>query len=466
MSPSKPPRRHLRRTLALEFLLIAGAIHLVLIVVIIGVRESQLRQQFDADLLRRAERIAGAAEQDLLPAAAVPHAAAGETLSGAMTPLLAQSRSLTGEVLSASLPLSGSVIPLPFDLQEGTIHRGPYYQTIDGDLFGRSGETFRVVTLYEEGPPPYYLQAAASNQAIAASIASLRQLLFVLALPGAVLGAGISAWLLSGHMVRRIEEVSRAVQRIGSPLPGAKLDVRAGSDEIGGMVVEMNSMLSRLEGAFRAQERFIVDVTHELKTPVSVMLAEAQVLKKSRGASVDRYRQFVESVEEEMRRLGSLLESFLTLARSGHGARYISESLVDLTDAALSAIQRCDGIAREHNVSVEFVLPSDEDTESVAVRGDQELLTTLLANLIRNAVESSAAAGRVEVVVSVADGQAKVGVSSKVSPDAVLEAGQRGRELAFTVARGIAELHGGEIHTSSQDGRQLSSLEIPIIRAA
>src|SRR5690606_6990901 len=122
---------------------------------------------------------------------------------------------------------------------------------------------------------------------------------------------GLAEWRCGGRGARRIEEVSRSVQAASS-VQAARMDMPAPSDEIGGMVVEMNSMLSRLEGAFRAQERFIVDVTHELKTPVSVMLAEAQVLKKSTTAGIERYRQFVESVEEEMRRLGSLLESFLT----------------------------------------------------------------------------------------------------------------------------------------------------------
>jgi signal transduction histidine kinase len=463
MVPSQPPRRPLRRRLALEFLLIAGAIHLVLIVAIIAVREGQMRRQFDADLLRRAERIAGAAAQDLIPAAAVGQAAGAEVLTGSMTPMVAQSRSLDGTVQSATQGLGRVTLPLPAGNPDGPFS-APVFSTVDGAQIGRPGESFRLVTLYEDGPPPYYLQAAASNQAMVSSIASLRQLLFILTFPGSILGAGVASWLIAGHVVRRIEEISRAVHRLSPALHQTRLDVPTGSDEIGGMVVEMNSMLSRLESAFRAQERFIVDVTHELKTPVSVMLAEAQVLKKSQAAGMERYRQFVESVEEEMRRLGSLLESFLTLARSGHGPRYISESLVDLTETSLTAIERCDSAARERQVTLNFVMPSDDSAQGVAVRGDQELLTTLVANLVRNAVEDSDPGTVVDIQISSFHEDAKVAVSHKASSSST--ASKRSRELAFTVARGIAELHGGDILiTCDEDGEQ-SALRLPLVNAA
>lgn len=464
----------MRRRLALEFVLIAGAIHLVLIVVTIAVRESQLRHQFDDELLRRVERIAGAAAQDLVPPTAISGAIEGEVRSSEAMPLLAQARSLAGEVLDSTANLEGAVLPLPFQPDPASPRQGPYFTTVDGAELGRNGEQFRLVTVHEEGPPPYYLVAAASHRSVAASAAALRRLMFLLALPGAMLGAGVAAWLISGHVVRRIDDVARAVQRVNPSQAHPRVDLPAAGDEIGGMVVEMNSMLSRLENAFRAQERFIVDVTHELKTPVSVMLAEAQVLKNSKSASLERYQHFVGSVEEEMRRLGSLLESFLTLARSGHGPRYVSESLVEMSDIVLDAIQRCDSLARDRQVALKFLLPSEEEAGAeaadeiaagIAVRGDQELLTTLVTNLVRNAVESSVPESTVEIGISLADSEVKVSVVyNSAAQDAGI--GLRGRELAFNVAKGIAELHGGDIHTGQRGGREESSLRLPVVRAA
>jgi signal transduction histidine kinase len=457
----------MRRMLALEFVLIAGAIHLVLIILIVGIREGQLRQQFDADLFRRADRIAGAAAQDVMPPEAVVGAVNAEVLSAGMTPLLAQARGPDGELLGSTGGFNGAVFPLPFDLEEMPPAGTYVYATIDGAAVGRPGEPFRVLTLVEEGPPAYLLQTAVTFQPVAASIASLRRLLFVLALPGAMVGTGIAAWLISGHVARRIDEVARAAQRVSASQAHPRLEVPAHRDEIGGMVVEMNSMLARIESAFRAQERFIVDVTHELKTPVSVMLAEAQVLKKSSSATVDRYREFVVSVEEEMRRLGSLLESFLTLARSGHGQRYIAESLVDLTDVALDAIQRCEGAARERKVNVEFLLPADGET-GIAVRGDAELLTTLVANLVRNAADETPSGHSVEVGVTPGPGEVRVVVSHPVPGGAADTSSPRyrSRELAFDVARGIAELHGGEISTTRGPRTAEASLRLPTVSAA
>jgi signal transduction histidine kinase len=460
-------RRKLRRRLALEFVLIAGAIHLILIVVTIGVREAQLRQQFDADLLRRAERIAGAAAQDVAPHAAVPTAVREEVLSAGMTPMFAQARNLEGEIVSRTGNLDGSVLPLPFDASGAASRQQVFYSTIDGATVGRPGEPFRLITFYDDGPPPYYLQAAVSAQPVSEVVASLRQLLFLLALPGAMLGTGIAAWLISGHVVRRIDDVSRAAQRVSPSQMHPRLDLPAAGDEIGGMVVEMNSMLSRLENAFRAQERFIVDVTHELKTPVSVMLAEAQVLKNSRAAGIERYREFVISVEEEMRRLGSLLESFLTLARSGHGQRYVSETLVDLTDVVLEAMKQADAAARDRQISLKFTLPEEEGMEAaLAVRGDPELLTTLIANLIRSAAEETSQGDAVEVGIEPADSEVRVTISHRIAHDGDVSLRARSRALAFDVAKGIAELHGGEVSTTRNADISEASLRLPTVAAA
>jgi signal transduction histidine kinase len=171
-----------------------------------------------------------------------------------------------------------------------------------------------------------------------------------------------------------------------------------------------------------------------------------------------------------MRRLGSLLESFLTLARSGHGQRYVSETLVDLTDVALDAMQRCDAAAREHQVALKFQLPSDELAEAgVAVRGDPELLTTLVTNLIRNAVEETSGGDAVEVALSCHQAEAYVTISHRMGASGLPEtaaARGRSRALAFDVAKGIAELHGGEISTRRGPEVAEASLRLPTVTAA
>ena len=73
----------------------------------------------------------------------------------------------------------------------------------------------------------------------------------------------------------------------------------------------------RIRDAFQMQERFLTNVSHELKTPIAVVLTEAQTLR-SVGMSAE-VMEFVESTEEEMQRLGRLVESFLTLARVRDG---------------------------------------------------------------------------------------------------------------------------------------------------
>jgi two-component system, OmpR family, sensor kinase len=297
--------------------------------------------------------------------------------------------------------------------------------------------------------------------------------LWTVMLVGGTLIAGAAALATLAWTRRTRSGGLDTITRLAADINPSKLHRRlegAGHEpDVRRLVETMNAMLGRLEVAFLAQDRFISEVSHELKTPVSVLLLEAQVLERSEPDPLV-YAKFVASVEDEMRRLSQLVESFLTLARAKHGETQVRRVSVDINDTAVEAGQHCYGYARMRELTLPMTLVPEEDCpEAPIVWGDPDLLRTMIENLLRNAIAVSPRQSSVDLSVTCVDQQVTVLVRDRGPgvPEAMASRiferfvtadharqGHKGSGLGLAIARGIAELHGGQIQFRNLDAAQ------------
>ncbi len=342
--------------------------------------------------------------------------------------------------------------------------------------------TVRMVT--HPGPWETTIQVAVSRGPLAAREWSL-WLVFVGAVPPLTAGAVVGAWLIARRRLRRLRHIADLAAEIGPRQLNRRLDTSGPEDELGRMASEVNRMLGRLEAGFAAQDRFISEVAHELKTPVSVMLLEAQILARS-DADANAHQRFVVSVEEEMRRLTKLIESFLTLARAEHGEAQVRHVDVDLNDTVMEAGEHCWAYAQQRDIRLSAsLLPEDHSAEPPIVAGDPELLRTMVENLLRNAISVSPRRSAIDLRVTREDHAVTVRVRDRGPgvPDALssriferfvssdyTQSGTQGTGLGLAIARGIAEVHGGAItfrNLGSEDGGGAEfSVRLPLARGA
>ncbi|MEC9373507.1 MAG: ATP-binding protein [Planctomycetota bacterium] len=392
-----------------------------------------------------------------------------------------QAREIDGRVIQRSPNLGQA--NLPFDARAGAGRPGrPYFSTFTADdvagLTGAAGN-YRLVSIYHPGrrTRPFLLEAATSLGHVERSLATMR-LVFGLGLPAALLVVGLVSWVVLGIGLKRLDLVTRQAERLDASELNRRIHV-PGDDEVGALRDVMNSMLDRLESSFQAHQRFIADVSHELRTPISVILSEAQLLRRSHSDSIERHREFTHSVEEEMKRLGRLVESFLALARAeSHQdpARFIDVSLNDL---AIQSAANNESLARPAKVEVHPVLAALEEDHAPlpTVRGDEDLLQCMLDNLVRNAIRFSPAGGRVDVHVETRNGHALLRVCDQGPGlpaeyqsaifDRLVQVGpglgpRRGYGLGLAIAKGVATLHGGAIRASNLDRGCEFVVELPI----
>lgn len=204
------------------------------------------------------------------------------------------------------------------------------------------------------------------------------------------LGVGIVAatgWFFAGQAMA---PVSRIVNQVDQILPtglGARLDAPNSHDEISRLVLTFNRLLDRIQFAFQMQKRFISNVSHELKNPLSVIISQLEVaLNKKREP--EEYHATLSSVLEDTRDLNNVAERLLQLARVHSEGADIVFSDMRLDEALL---QTRDALLRQHpDYHIAFDIEGmPEREEQLCVRGNEQLLRLALLNLMDNGCKFS-----------------------------------------------------------------------------
>ncbi|CAG0982975.1 two-component system, OmpR family, sensor histidine kinase TctE [Phycisphaerales bacterium] len=290
---------------------------------------------------------------------------------------------------------------------------------------------------------------------------SRNMLLVIFAL--APLAAAGTAWYLARIAIAPLDRLRLLASRIPfDPGVGSLVESLPGSSaEVMTLVKELDLALARVRSRHAAQERFLYNVSHELKTPIAVVMAEAQTI--DRAGLPPSTTVFIESVEEEMFRLGRIIEGLLALSRvqNGEGLRRVRRYAV--MDLVMDSIENCRELANRKGVRLSPSLEQREEPADDAVIGDPELLRIMLDRLVRDAVRHSPG-GSVVTISAVRSSAATRGVEITIddsgagipperaaaNPDAMVRASdqpehERGGGLSLTVAQAVAQLHRGTV---------------------
>ena len=230
------------------------------------------------------------------------------------------------------------------------------------------------------------------------------------------------------------------------------------------LLLGVSILLSRwatrpVEKAWKQQRQFLSDASHELKTPLTVILSNAELLE---AASLeDRPARWADNIHTEARRMRSLVEEMLTLARADNMVRTAVLTEVSLSDIAADCALAFEPVAFEAGKSLDYTL-----AENVTVLGDGEKLRQLISVLLDNAIKYGADGGTVTLSLEKTDRQAKLTVSNPGDPIPPEQLGHlferfyraddsRGEKSGFglglSIAQTIAAEHKGTLKAESDD---------------
>lgn len=293
-----------------------------------------------------------------------------------------------------------------------------------------------------------------------APISDFKQLLVAVILIGIPLIIGL-AIVSSGFIVRRGLAPLRDIAALAGEIEGHDLSRRLRptnpDDELGRLSATFDRMLDRLEAAFGRQRRFTADASHELRAPLAVIQAEADLALRGEKSATE-FRVAMESVASEADRLEALIGDLLALARA-ESAPASATSVVDLAADVEDSATRLDALASRRSVRIE------RDLEHPAfVHGDAEALARVPLAIIDNAVKYAPAGGRVEVSLRIVDGSVELCVRDDgpgFSAEGLERAtdrfwrddavrGRSGTGLGLSIVRAIVESGGGALRVANQ----------------
>ncbi len=294
---------------------------------------------------------------------------------------------------------------------------------------------------------------------------------------GGVLAAGIGtafllsiagAYVLAGAALRPVEAVTGAAREMGEGDLSKRLPVANPRDEVGRLANTINGLLSRLEAAFARREealerqrRFAADASHELRTPLTAISGHARMLDEwALEEDPERARRSVGEIRREAGRMRNLVESLLALTRGDEDAG-LEVGRHDLAAVAEEAAQAARDAA-DGKLSVEYVRPR----HAIEATFDRNRVFQVASILLDNAVKYTPEDGGVAVTLREEDHMAVLEVSDTgvgIAEDELPLVFERfyrtdhsradgGAGLGLSIARQIAESHGGEIRARSVPG--------------
>ena len=230
------------------------------------------------------------------------------------------------------------------------------------------------------------------------------------------------------------------------------------------LLLGVSILLSRwatrpVEKAWTQQRQFLSDASHELKTPLTVILSNAELLEQAQLS--DKPARWTDNILSEAGRMRSLVEEMLTLARADNMVRTAVLTEVSLSDIAADCALAFEPVAFEAGKSLDYTL-----AENITVLGDREKLRQLISVLLDNAIKYGADGGTVTLSLEKTDRQAKLTVSNPGDPIPPEQLGHlferfyraddsRGEKSGFglglSIAQTIAAEHKGTLKAESDD---------------
>ena len=345
----------------------------------------------------------------------------------------------------------GQVLYHSPNLRGTSIEGGPTFRSITVD-----GQRCRAATVRQGDYTVHVAVSLAKAENFLRDL--LLGLLMTLPLIGLMVFTG-GLWL-GKKAVEPVANLSAAAESISVENLSERLPMPEADDEIARLTVVLNDTFARLYASYEAATRFAADASHQLKTPVAVLRAGLESLRDG-GSLNDTARLETESMLRQVRRLTSLIQDLLLLARTDARRMRLESQPFDLSELAAAALDDLQTLVYER-LQIE-----DEIEPGLIVCADRRHIAMITQNLVENAAKYTPEGGRVKLMASRQGSLARFAVANtgpalpEEDREGIFERFRRGSQvgenqsghgLGLNIARELARAHGGELVLVRSDG--------------
>ncbi len=287
----------------------------------------------------------------------------------------------------------------------------------------------------------------------------------------AALVSGLLGWLAARRGLAPLREIRQEAAEITANRLDHRLSVASIPVELAEVAVTLNAMLARLEESFRRLSDFSSDLAHELRTPVSNLLTQTQVIL-TRHRTPDEYREVLASNVEEFERLSRMLSDMLFLAKSDNQLIVPNREKIDLREEVGSVFEFYEALAEEKNIRLTLIGDG-------LISADRLMLRRAINNLLSNAIRHSSSDGSITVYIDNSDESVTIlrveNTGETIPPEHLprlfdrfyrVEASRRrfsdGAGLGLAITQSIMRAHGGGAFAYSEGHLTQFDLRFPV----
>jgi heavy metal sensor kinase len=370
-------------------------------------------------------------------------------------------------VVYENSPQAAAVDPLIDSLQANVPrqNRRTLFNTISFD-----GTDFRTYTYHvpEGVSQGTSLIVVASLNRLNGTLSRLREILFVI-VPLSLIAAGAGGWFIARQALSPVAELTETAAAISSSNLHRRVSGGGSGDELARLASTFNDMIARLERTFNSQRRFIADASHDLRTPLTVIRAELELMRsrvsEEERASLDRAIRGIDNLHR-------LANDLLLLARADADQLQPDEEEARLDEIVVECASGVMALASRRHISLRL-----DVSEPLEIRCSSSLLGRAITNVLENAIKYSPEGSSAEVSVVRAGDNARVivaddgpGIPEEDLPRVLdrFYRGDRARStqgtgLGLAITKAIIDAHHGVLAIESEPGRGTRvTIDLPI----
>lgn len=333
-------------------------------------------------------------------------------------------------------------------------------QTEEGKMLSFRTLTIPVKEGREKYQVKYIVQVITSLSSLEDELNHFKRI-FWFRIPLVILVAGIACFQVVRITLNPLKGLISKITEINPENLQMRIDIPEHTDEFASLAERFNEMLDKMDRSFAAQRRIIQDVSHELKTPLTIIMGELEVaLKKMRDP--EEYHAILASCFEESKKIKGIIDDILMLARLDTTALTKEDMKpIDLYVLLKQVLEDIKVLAKDKEIQIIFLARSE-----MRMNANETLLKRLFANLLENAVKYTPPQGRIRVgldeddrfvMVEITDNG--VGIPEEDLPyifDRFYRVDKarvgEGIGVGLSIAKSIVEAHQGSIRVESKLG--------------
>jgi heavy metal sensor kinase len=339
----------------------------------------------------------------------------------------------------------------------------------------------RIITfpVFENNHVTRIVQIASSLEEVEDALNTLF-IILIITVPLALMVAILGGQFLAHKALKPVDNITQTARVITSKNLNQRINPPKVKDEISRLIETFNEMISRLDQSFQQTKQFSSDASHELKTPLTILKGEVEVmLRKER--TPQEYQQTLKSNLEEINRMSQIVEDLLLLSKADTGEIRLNKEDINLTEIVTEVVAQMDLLARSRKLH----LFTSNHHQDIRVFADALRMRELFINLIENGIKYTEEGGSVHITfqkeyspavrsqtgsgerekekfIKVIVSDTGIGISKEDQErifnrffrvDKARSREEGGSGLGLSICKWIVEAHQGEIKVESELGK-------------